>query len=36
MAGELLNMMAGIKLVDVPYPGSAQALTDLCPDAFRF
>ncbi len=28
MAGELLNMMAGIKLVDVPYPGSAQALTD--------
>ena len=28
MAGELLNMMAGIKLVAVPYPGSAQALTD--------
>jgi tripartite-type tricarboxylate transporter receptor subunit TctC len=28
MAGELLNMMAGIKLLDVPYPGSAQALTD--------
>ena len=28
IAGELLNIMAGIKLVDVPYPGSAQALTD--------
>jgi tripartite-type tricarboxylate transporter receptor subunit TctC len=28
MAGELLNMKAGIKLVAVPYPGSAQALTD--------
>lgn len=29
IAGELLNMMAGIRLVDVPYPGSAQALTDV-------
>ena len=29
IAGELINMMAGIKLVDVPYPGSAQALTDV-------
>jgi tripartite-type tricarboxylate transporter receptor subunit TctC len=29
IAGELLNIMAGIKLVDVPYPGSAQALTDV-------
>lgn len=29
LAGELLNTMAGIKLVHVPYPGSAQALTDL-------
>jgi tripartite-type tricarboxylate transporter receptor subunit TctC len=28
-AGELLDMMAGIKLVHVPYPGSAQALTDV-------
>jgi len=28
MAGELLNTTAGIKLLDVPYPGSAQALTD--------
>ncbi len=28
-AGELLNMMAGIKLAHVPYPGSAQALTDV-------
>jgi tripartite-type tricarboxylate transporter receptor subunit TctC len=28
-AGELLNMTAGIKLVHVPYPGSAQALTDV-------
>jgi tripartite-type tricarboxylate transporter receptor subunit TctC len=29
VAGELINMMAGIKLLDVPYPGSAQALTDV-------
>jgi tripartite-type tricarboxylate transporter receptor subunit TctC len=29
VAGELINMMAGIKLVHVPYPGSAQALTDV-------
>jgi tripartite-type tricarboxylate transporter receptor subunit TctC len=29
LAGELLNEMAGIRLVHVPYPGSAQALTDL-------
>jgi tripartite-type tricarboxylate transporter receptor subunit TctC len=29
IAGELLNIMAGIRLVDVPYPGSAQALTDV-------
>jgi tripartite-type tricarboxylate transporter receptor subunit TctC len=29
MAGELLNVTAGIKMVHVPYPGSAQALTDL-------
>jgi tripartite-type tricarboxylate transporter receptor subunit TctC len=29
VAGVLLNMMAGIKLVHVPYPGSAQALTDV-------
>ncbi len=29
LAGELLNARAGIKLVHVPYPGSAQALTDL-------
>ncbi len=28
-AGELMNMTAGIKLVHVPYPGSAQALTDV-------
>jgi tripartite-type tricarboxylate transporter receptor subunit TctC len=27
--GELLNVVAGIKLVHVPYPGSAQSLTDL-------
>jgi tripartite-type tricarboxylate transporter receptor subunit TctC len=27
--GELINVMAAIKLVHVPYPGSAQALTDL-------
>jgi tripartite-type tricarboxylate transporter receptor subunit TctC len=31
-AGELLNIMAGIKLVHVPYPGSAQALTDVVSD----
>ena len=29
VAGELINIMAGIKLVHVPYPGSAQALTDV-------
>jgi tripartite-type tricarboxylate transporter receptor subunit TctC len=29
LAGALLNVTAGIKLVHVPYPGSAQALTDL-------
>jgi tripartite-type tricarboxylate transporter receptor subunit TctC len=29
LAGELLNVMANVKLVHVPYPGSAQALTDL-------
>jgi tripartite-type tricarboxylate transporter receptor subunit TctC len=29
LAGELFNVMAGVKLVHVPYPGSAQALTDL-------
>ncbi len=29
VAGELINIMAGIKLVQVPYPGSAQALTDV-------
>jgi tripartite-type tricarboxylate transporter receptor subunit TctC len=28
-AGELINIMAGIKLVNVSYPGSAQALTDV-------
>ncbi len=27
--GELLNIQAGIKLTHVPYPGSAQSLTDL-------
>ena len=29
LAGELINVMAGVKLVHVPYPGSAQALTDV-------
>jgi tripartite-type tricarboxylate transporter receptor subunit TctC len=29
MSGELLNFLAGIKLVHVPYQGSAQALTDV-------
>jgi tripartite-type tricarboxylate transporter receptor subunit TctC len=29
LAGELLNMMAGIKLVHVPYRGNGPALTDL-------
>jgi tripartite-type tricarboxylate transporter receptor subunit TctC len=28
-AGELLNIAAGIRLVHVPYPGSAQALSDV-------
>jgi tripartite-type tricarboxylate transporter receptor subunit TctC len=29
LAGELFNTMTGVKLLHVPYPGSAQALTDL-------
>jgi tripartite-type tricarboxylate transporter receptor subunit TctC len=29
LAGELINMMAGIKLTHVPYPGSAQSITDV-------
>lgn len=29
MSGELLNFLVGIKLVHVPYPGSAQAMTDV-------
>jgi tripartite-type tricarboxylate transporter receptor subunit TctC len=29
LAGELFNARAGVRLVHVPYPGSAQALTDL-------
>jgi tripartite-type tricarboxylate transporter receptor subunit TctC len=28
-SGELFNVMAGIKLIHVPYPGTAQAITDL-------
>ena len=27
--GELFNVIAGMKLTHVPYPGSAQSLTDL-------
>ena len=29
LSGELLNRMAGVKLVHVPYPGSAQGVTDV-------
>ncbi|WP_372623749.1 Bug family tripartite tricarboxylate transporter substrate binding protein [Falsiroseomonas sp.] len=29
LSGELFNMLAGVKLTHVPYPGSAQAATDL-------
>jgi tripartite-type tricarboxylate transporter receptor subunit TctC len=29
LAGALINVMAGVKLVHVPYPGSAQALSDV-------
>jgi tripartite-type tricarboxylate transporter receptor subunit TctC len=29
LSGELLNQMAGVKLVHVPYPGSAQAIADV-------
>jgi tripartite-type tricarboxylate transporter receptor subunit TctC len=29
IAAEMIDMMAGIKLTQVPYPGSAQALTDV-------
>jgi tripartite-type tricarboxylate transporter receptor subunit TctC len=29
LAGELINVMANVKLVHVPYPGSAQSITDV-------
>ena len=29
LAGELINVMTGVKLVHVPYPGSAQSITDV-------
>jgi tripartite-type tricarboxylate transporter receptor subunit TctC len=29
LAGDLINVMAGVKLVHVPYPGSAQSITDV-------
>jgi tripartite-type tricarboxylate transporter receptor subunit TctC len=29
VSGELFNIMAGVKIVHVPYQGSAQAMTDL-------
>ena len=29
LAGELINVMAGVKLTHVPYPGSSQSLTDV-------
>ncbi len=29
LAGELINVMAGIKLAHVPYPGSSQSVTDV-------
>ena len=29
LAGELVNMKAGVKLTHVPYPGSAQSVTDV-------
>jgi tripartite-type tricarboxylate transporter receptor subunit TctC len=29
LAGELINMRAGVKLTHVPYPGSGQSLTDV-------
>jgi tripartite-type tricarboxylate transporter receptor subunit TctC len=29
LAGELINVMADVKLVHVPYPGSAQSITDV-------
>lgn len=29
LSGELFNVLAGVRIVHVPYPGSAQALTDL-------
>jgi tripartite-type tricarboxylate transporter receptor subunit TctC len=29
LAGELINVMTGVKLVHVPYPGSAQSVTDV-------
>jgi len=29
LSGEMMNMMAGVRMTHVPYPGSAQAVTDL-------
>jgi tripartite-type tricarboxylate transporter receptor subunit TctC len=29
LAGELVNVMAGVKLTHVPYPGSSQSMTDV-------
>jgi tripartite-type tricarboxylate transporter receptor subunit TctC len=29
LAGELINVMTGVKLVHIPYPGSAQSITDV-------
>ncbi|MGZ5804573.1 MAG: tripartite tricarboxylate transporter substrate binding protein, partial [Xanthobacteraceae bacterium] len=29
LAGELINIMAGVKLTHVPYPGSSQSITDV-------
>lgn len=29
LSGEMFNMMAGVRMTHVPYPGSAQAVTDL-------
>ena len=29
LAGELINIMAGVKLTHVPYPGSSQSVTDV-------